>query len=149
MSVVIQTLVQKFAFSSVCIRWWSNDFLSRRLRPIPPPRSGNLLCCGRGCCLLHTHPGCRASSAKALFLFMCFVFVANKLPKLSLNWLSIKRKGSWKSPRSFVRRPWCPKGLQDETKYQVSTFSPFLSEPFLIYFPREVLMAVLADDVNS
>ena len=60
---------------------------------------------------------------------ICFVFVVFRLQELALNQFKIKRKGSWKSPRSSMRRPWCPKWIQVE---QIN--SDFLALPFEIIF---------------
>ena len=48
--------------------------VSRGLRPTPPPRLGNLLCCGRNCRLLFAHLDFRTSSWKFLLLLCpsCF-----------------------------------------------------------------------------
>ena len=81
------------------------ELISRGLRPTPRPHSGNLLCCGRSCRLLLAHPNCRTSSWNVFFI--CFVFVAFRMPKLSLYRVKIKSNCSWKAPRSSMGRPWC------------------------------------------
>ena len=100
--------------------------VSRRFRPTPPPRSGNLLWEVVVCCSFPLIIGPDLGT----FCFHLLCLRCLQTAKAALNRFKIKRKWSWESPRSSIARPWCPKWVQVEKRHKLWLCRPPFWDPF-------------------